>query len=103
MNKFAKFPLVLGVVGAICAGALGFVYQITKPIIEERLAAASLEAIREVMPSATLATDITASFSVDDGDEDDEAALMAAAGISTVYELFHRNGSQREGTRRAVV
>ena len=30
MNKFVKFPLVLGIVGVICTGALSLVYEITK-------------------------------------------------------------------------
>ena len=37
LNKFVKFPLVLGIVGTICAGALGVVYEVTNPIIQDRI------------------------------------------------------------------
>ena len=30
MNNFVKFPLVLGIVGLICTGALTIVYEVTK-------------------------------------------------------------------------
>ena len=33
MNKFVKFPLVLGIVGIICTGALSVVYEVTKDTI----------------------------------------------------------------------
>ena len=29
MNNFVKFPLVLGIVGIICTGALSLVYELT--------------------------------------------------------------------------
>ena len=37
MNKFVKFPLVLGIVGVICTGALSLVYEVTNPIIQDRI------------------------------------------------------------------
>ena len=78
MNRFAKFPLVLGLVGALCAGALGLVYQVTNPIIQERLAGQSLAAIREIVPAATAADDITTTF---------EAQKLTDAGIVKIYEV----------------
>lgn len=65
MNKFIKYPLILGVVGAICAGALGLVYEITNPIITERANAASTAALKELVDIDN-AEDITATLNADD-------------------------------------
>ena len=78
MNKFIKFPLVLGLVGVVCAGALGLVHKVTYDIIQERLAGASLLAVREIMPEATAVEEVTADF---------DATKLTEAGIVTMLEV----------------
>ena len=51
MNKMIKFPLILALTGTICATALGVVYQVANPIIEERVNAAANAAIGAVLRS----------------------------------------------------
>ena len=65
INNFLKFPLVLGIVGAICAGALGVVYEITNPIIQERINLQANAAISELIPEMDPATDTTKDLSAD--------------------------------------
>ena len=62
LNKFVKFPLVLGIVGTICAGALGVVYEITNPIIQDRVNKEANAAIMELLPDMTSADDLTKDF-----------------------------------------
>jgi RnfABCDGE-type electron transport complex G subunit len=65
LNNFVKFPLVLGIVGSICAGALGVVYEITNPIIQERINLKANAAISELIPEMNPATDTTKDLSAD--------------------------------------
>lgn len=62
LNNFVKFPLVLGIVGAICAGALGVVYEITNPIIQAAINAKANAAIMELVPEMDSANDLTDTF-----------------------------------------
>ena len=54
MNKFVKFPLVLGIVGVICTGALSLVYEITKEPIAQAQEAAKKQAWQAVFPEAAI-------------------------------------------------
>lgn len=83
MNKFAKFPLVLGVVGAICAGALGIVYEITNPVIQRNLKAEAFAKLEVIVPTMTDVVDDKSKMQV----AMDEVKL-AESDISTVYEIY---------------
>jgi len=62
MNKFVKFPLVLGIVGVICTGALSLVYEITNPIIQDRINQEANAAILELIPDMDSANDLTDKY-----------------------------------------
>jgi Na+-translocating ferredoxin:NAD+ oxidoreductase RnfG subunit len=62
MNKFVKFPLVLGIVGVICTGALSLVYEITNPIIKDRINQEANAAILELIPDMDSANDLTNDY-----------------------------------------
>ena len=61
-NKFLKYPLVLGIVGIICALCLGVVYWVTNPIITERTKKQALEAIQTICPTADSSEDVSAQY-----------------------------------------
>ena len=84
LNKFVKFPLVLGIVGTICAGALGVVYEITNPIIQDRVNKEANAAIMELLPDMTSADDLTKDF---------DAELLKEYKISSVKEVFKNSDS----------
>ena len=79
MNKMIKFPLILALTGTICATALGVVYQIANPIIEERVNAAANAAIGSVIEGGK-GSDITKKFA-------DKKDLLSKYNISTIYEV----------------
>lgn len=79
INKFVKFPLVLGIVGSICAGALGVVFEITNPIIQDRINQEANAAILELIPEMESATDLT---------EDYEKEILDEAKVSSVKEVY---------------
>lgn len=83
MNKFAKFPLVLGVVGAICAGALGIVYEITNPVIQRNLKAEAFAKLEVIVPTMTDVVDDKSKMQVAMDD-----AKLRESDISTVYEIY---------------
>ena len=62
MNKFVKFPLVLGIVGVICTGALSLVYEIANPIIQDRINQEANAAILELIPDMDSANDLTDKY-----------------------------------------
>jgi len=82
ISKFVKFPLVLGIVGTICAGALGVVYEVTNPIIQERINLQANAAISELIPEMNPATDTTKDLSADL-----DAELMKKYKIASVKEV----------------
>lgn len=84
LNKFLQFPLVLGIVGAICAGALGVVYEITNPIITEMILEKSFSAVKDIVP------DMDADSAIITEDFNEEK--LSAANINTVYNI-RRKGS----------
>lgn len=79
MKKMIKFPLVLAITGIVCATSLGVVYQITNPIIQERVNAAANEAIGAVLPGAKGA-DVTNEYK-------DKKDLIDKYKVSTIYEV----------------
>lgn len=83
MNKFAKFPLVLGIVGVICTGALSLVYEVTK----ERIAYNKNKVAIDLLSG--IVTDIVDAPSViDDYDEE----MVKKAGITNIYEVVDGSG-----------
>lgn len=79
LNNFVKFPLVLGIVGAICAGALGVVYEITNPIIQAAINAKANAAIMELVPEMEKAEDLTKTV---------DPALLSKYKVSSVKEVY---------------
>lgn len=61
-NKFLKYPLVLGIVGIICALCLGVVYWITNPIITERTKQKALAAIQSICAEAKNSVEVTENY-----------------------------------------
>ena len=82
LNKFVKFPLVLGIVGTICAGALGVVYEITNPIIQDRINKEANAAIMELLPDMDSANDLTTTFEKD---------TLKEYNVSSVKEVIDNN------------
>lgn len=79
LNKFIQFPLVLGIVGTICASALGVVYEITNPIITEILLEKSFSAVKDIVPEMSAdSAIITEQF---------DKARLEEFSISTVYDI----------------
>lgn len=75
-NKFLKYPLILAIVGIICAFCLAIVYWITNPIITERNIQKAKEAIEELYPNVEKIEDVSKDY-----DNLDQYS------VSTVYDL----------------
>lgn len=82
MNKFIKFPLVLGLVGTICAGALSVVYEITKERIQYNANKEAYDLLGSIVPSMDSVESVVDTF-----DED----KLSAAKISNVYAITEGN------------
>lgn len=82
MNKFVKFPLVLGIVGVICTGALSLVYEITNPIIKDRINQEANAAILELIPDMDSANDLT---------DDYDSKVKNKYKVSSVKEVIKDN------------
>ncbi|MEA4822091.1 MAG: FMN-binding protein, partial [Erysipelotrichales bacterium] len=80
MNKFLKYPLFLGIVGAICSFMLAAVYGFTSPIINERINNETNAAITELYPSATSVKNVSSDYS-----------NLKESGISIIYEIKSGN------------
>lgn len=76
MNKFIKYPLFLGIVGAVCSFMLAAVYGFTSPIINERLNNETNAAITELYPSATSVKNVSSDYND-----------LKESGISIIYEI----------------
>jgi len=79
MNKFVKFPLVLGIVGLICGAALGVVNEVTSGKIQENLAKKANEGLTKVVSNFVSAEDITTTLPADE---------LSANGITSVYKVY---------------
>ena len=82
LNKFVQFPLVLGIVGSICAGALGVVYEIANPIIQNRINAEANAAVSELISDFDQAPYITEEF---------EASALKEYGLKNVQKVLKSN------------
>lgn len=76
MNKFIKFPLILGIVGAIATFALALVFQITDPLIQSAKNGQETEAVQSMFEGKTIL--------VRDDIEIDDCALEG--GVAAIYE-----------------
>lgn len=88
LNKFVQFPLVLGIVGTICASALGVVYEIANPIIQKRINKEANAAILELLPEMNEGKDTAKEVTTDF-----EKDLLKEYNISSVKEIFINNAS----------
>ena len=82
MNKFIKYPLILGLVGTICAGALSVVYEITKDKIAYNNNKEAFDLLGGIVPDMDSVESVVKNY--------DEAKL-AKAGISNIYEIKEDN------------
>ena len=78
MNKFIKFPLVLGIVGVICAGSLSVVYEITKEKIAYNKNKEAFDLLGGI---------ITNMSGVEEVKDDFNAKKVEKAGIKNIYEV----------------
>lgn len=83
MNKFIKFPLVLAIVGVICAGSLSVVYEITSERINRNKNAEAFELLGGIVEDMTGVETVTDKYN---------AAKVEDANIQTIYEVSNASG-----------
>ena len=76
MKNIFKYPLTLGIVGAICAFALATVHGIAQPLIDTQTELAAKQAILDLYPSAEKITDVSSNYQ-----------KLADYDIDIIYEL----------------
>ena len=82
MNKFIKYPLTLGIVGVICGGALGLVYEITNDVIIFREAEAAQKLLGDIVPEVVYAPSVKLDYPGD---------AVKKAKIEEIYEISDAN------------
>ena len=80
MNKFLKFPLLLAIVGVICAGSLSVVYEVTKTKIAENDARKAEKFLSEIQENMTSFKKVKDKY---------DANKLEENGITEVYELYN--------------
>ena len=83
MNKFVKFPLVLGIVGIICTGALSLVYEVTKDTIAYNKNKDAIDKIKVVLPNISNAEEVFEKYDTDKATQ---------KGIQNIYEVSDSTG-----------
>ena len=83
MNNFIKFPLVLGIVGLICTGALTVVYEITKEKIIYNQNAEAINLLSDIITDIKNAEPVVSKY---------DATKVKNAGIKNIYEVSDSNG-----------
>ena len=83
MNNFVKFPLVLGIVGLICTGALTVVYEVTKERITYNQNKEAITLLSEILSDVKNAEPVL---------DDYDATKAKNAGIKNIYEVSDSNG-----------
>lgn len=83
MNKFVKFPLVLGIVGLVCTGALSLVYEVTKDTIAYNKNKEAIDKIQVVLPEITNAEPVLEKY---------DSAKASKKGIQNIYEVTDNTG-----------
>lgn len=83
MNKFVKFPLVLGIVGIICTGALSVVYEVTKDRISYNKNKVAIELMSTIVDDVKNAESVLENY---------DTAKAAEKGVKNMYEVSDSNG-----------
>lgn len=83
MNKFIKFPLVLAIVGVICAGSLSVVYEITKEKIAYNKNKEAFDLLGGIVTDMTGVEEVLADY---------DSNKLAKAGIKNMYEVSGNSG-----------
>ena len=83
MNKFVKFPLVLGIVGVICTGALSLVYEVTKDTIAYNNNKEAIDKMSAIVPNISNAEGVLENY-------DTEKASKKR--IQNIYEVSDASG-----------
>ena len=83
MNKFVKYPLVLGIVGLICTGALSIVYEATKQRISDNKNAIAKELISGIIPDVTLLESVYEQY---------DTTKAATLGVTNMYTVDRTSG-----------
>ena len=80
MNNFVKFPLVLGIVGIICTGALSVVYEATKDTIAYNKNKVAIESLKKIVDDVKDAQPILEGY---------EAEPVEKAGLKNMYRVVN--------------
>ena len=83
MNKFVKFPLVLGIVGIICTGALSVVYEVTKDKIAYNKNKVAIDLMSGIVPDISNAEPVLEKYDV---------AKAESLGVKNMYEVSDSKG-----------
>lgn len=83
MNKFIKFPLVLAIVGVICAGSLSVVYEITKEKIAYNKNKEAFDLLGGIITDMTGVEEVLADY---------DSSKVEKAGIKNMYEVSGNSG-----------
>ena len=83
MNKFVKFPLVLGIVGIICTGALSVVYEVTKDTIAYNKNKVAIELMSTIIDDVKNAESVLENY---------DTTKAAEKGVKNMYEVSDSNG-----------
>lgn len=84
MNNFVKFPLILAIVGVICAGALSIVYEITSGEINGRIEAEAIALMKEIVPDIKSAPSVISKYETED-------KKLNKIGVTNLYEAKDAN------------
>ena len=85
MSNFVKFPLILAVVGVICAGALSIVYEITSDTINGRIEAEAISLMSEIVPEIKSAPSVYSQYET-------EEKKLSKIGVTNLYQAKDANG-----------
>ena len=88
MNKFIKFPLVLAIVGVICAGSLSVVYEITKDRIAYNKNKEAFDLLGDIVTDMKTVKPVTENYAKEKVED---------AGITTIYEVSNSSGVSAYG------
>ena len=83
MNKFVKFPLVLGIVGLICTGALSLVYEVTKDTINYNRNKVAIELMGGIVTDITNAEPVLSEY---------DSKKAEASGVKNMYRVSNSEG-----------
>ena len=82
-NKFIKFPLVLGIVGVICTGALSIVYEGTKDKIAYNKNKVAIDLMSSIVENITNAEEVLENYDTEKAE---------SLGVKNMYEVSDDKG-----------